>query len=940
MRAGRRVLLASAEPAAARRLAQMLGRVGFASAGIASSGPEAVDLAARGKPDLVLVDVDLPGEYDGVATCGMIQKELDLPVVLVASLASDALLARADAARPHGILVRPLREAQLKATLVVALQRKAESHVRRHTELLDLLSDAVIFRDEGERVVLWNRGAEVCYGFSREEARDKHLHRLLSTRFPRPIADIRAELSATGRFEGELTHRRKDGSPVTVQSRWVVQRDRGGRPTGVLQIEQDVSERKRVEDLLLLDARRLATMEALGRMGDAGVEELAAFALEGGVQLTRSSVGFINGIAPDERSFLPWCWTGKTLDQCRMPEKPEHFPLDSAGWWAEAVRGQRPIMVNDYAGPDPAKRGLPSGHVPLKRFLVVPVLDRDRVVAVAAVANKDEDYDKTDVHQLSLLARSMWEHIKRRRASEDLLAAKHAAEEANRIKGSFLASVSHEIRTPISGILGMTELCLRIARDQEIKDYLRKIRDATESLLIIINDLLDLSRIEAGSLPLVCEPFELVRAVERTLAPVVFQARGKGLVFAIETRPGVPERLLGDPGRLGQILLNLAGNAVKFTERGRIEVLVESGEAADDTVELLFAVRDTGIGIPRNKQADIFESFYQVDGSLTRNHGGTGLGLAISKRLCEMMGGRIWVESEPGCGSTFRFTARLRLAGDVRPARAPEVGAAAEQEGARLSGLRILLAEDNLLSREFIAHTLREQGHEVECVGNGLEAIEALVRRPFDIVLMDAQMPELDGEAATLRIRDGSAGCDPGIPIVALTAHAVKGYRERFLAAGMDEYLTKPVTPEGLARTIRKVLAERAKAAAGTSGGKPPEIAELLDLETLHGRFEREFVQRMLVLFLEQAGAKFAELQSAMASEEFGRVEGLAHSLAGSAGTVRALRAGRLARQLQKAAAAGNIQALRAGFAKVAEAFGLVFAAIRAAGPRGPAAGQ
>jgi PAS domain S-box-containing protein len=928
----RTVLLASAEPAAARRLARTLADLGFRSVGVAREGAEAVDLAARDRPDVALVDADLPGEPDGIAACAIIQRELELPVVLVAPAGRADLLGRVETAGSCCVLVRPLRKAQLKATLGVALRRKAEADVRRHEELLDLLSEAVIFRDMDGRVTFWSRGAETVYGFGREEALGRNLHKLLATRFPKRLSDIRGELAATGRFTGELAHRRKDGERVTVESRWAVRRNRDGTPAGVLQVEQDVSARKRAEQLAVLDARRLSTMEALGRMADSGVERMAAFALEGAVQLTRSTVGFINGIAEDGKSFVALCRAGSSLGRCAVEGDPSHFPLENAGWWAEAVRTRGPVLVNDYVCPDPAKRGLPPGHIPLRRFLAVPVLDEGRVAAVAAVANKPEDYDKTDAHQLSLLARSMWEHVKRGRANEALRAAKQEAEEASRVKSTFLAGVSHELRTPISGILGMTELCLRIARDPAITDYLLKIRDATGSLLAIVNDLLDLSRIEVGALPLSREPFELGPAVERALAPVVFQARSKGLDFSVDIRPGTPQRLWGDPGRLGQILLNLAGNAVKFTERGSIRVTVEPGPGSSKTeAELLFTVRDTGIGIPRDKQADIFERFYQVDASLTRNHGGTGLGLAICKRLCGMMGGDIGVESAPGRGSAFRFTVRLPLSG--APAEAAPAAAAAESGLEDMSGLSILLAEDNLLSREFIAYTLREQGHAVECAANGLEAIEALGAGSFDIVLMDVQMPELDGEAATRRIREGAAGCDPAIPIVALTAHAVKGFRERFLAVGMDEYLTKPVSPEGLARVIGQVLARRRPAAA-------PPLGEVLDLKTLDARYERDFLQRMLALFAGQAEGRLSELKGALAGEDLAQVEGLAHSLAGSAGTVRAMRAGRLARRLQKAAAGGDPAETRAAFAKVASEFGRVLAAIRASLPPEPARGN
>ncbi len=529
------------------------------------------------------------------------------------------------------------------------------------------------------------------------------------------------------------------------------------------------------------------------------------------------------------------------------------------------------------------------------------------------------------------------------------------AEALSAAKSDFLANMTHEVRTPLNGILGMTGLALETELAGDQREYLELVKSSAEALLSLVNDVLDFSKYEAGKLGLDCVEFSLRALVRDVLRPLALRASVSGLAFESVVEEGVPDRFIGDPLRIGQVLRNLAGNAIKFTHEGKISVHVrvesapgsvpeppsegaQSSEAAHSSeavhspgelhsnVTLRFCVSDTGIGIPPEKHRLIFEPFTQADGSTTRRYGGTGLGLSICSGLVELMGGRLWVESQVGQGSAFYLTLRLEAAA---PKETSEAAPASSAGRDRTRKLRILVADDNGVNQRLAARLLEREGHSVTIAGSGQEALELLERNlsepdKYDLILMDVQMPGLDGLQATARIREKERGSPHRVPIVAMTAQAAESDRLRCLESGMDAYVAKPVHVPELMKIIESVVpGGNSMNADSTPLGCTVEaqlrqLDESLALTRVGG--DVELLREVAELFLDDYPSTFEKIKAAVAARNATALEHHAHSLKGSVSTFGASRAFEAALALERQARSGDLSGAQDGLLQLEQA--------------------
>lgn len=486
----------------------------------------------------------------------------------------------------------------------------------------------------------------------------------------------------------------------------------------------------------------------------------------------------------------------------------------------------------------------------------------------------------------------------------ELIKARDEAQRANKFKSRFLASMSHEIRTPLNAVIGLTDLTLLTDLNAEQRDNLETVGLCANQLLSVVNDILDLSKVEARMLKLENDDFSLSDALYSVVRSLSHQAEIKGLIIDLDIDEDAPEVVRGDLGRLKQVLFNLIGNALKFTDEGGVYVQVspEIEDMVSGSHNIKFTVRDTGIGIPEDQQEVIFESFRQADSSTTRKFGGTGLGLAISREIVEMMGGRIGVRSAQGLGSVFSFNVLLSP-GDPNKVDSNNQDIAAHPETIKRK-FHILLVEDNAINVRVAGRLLKKMGHSVRESSNGVKAIETLSQEHFDLVLMDIEMPEMDGFDAARNIRKGGAGtASSEIPIIAMSAHAMSDTRDKSIMAGMNGYITKPVQYADLEKKIMKVMEGRIDAGEDAEPQETVQSEPVLDrekaLEMYHG--DMDLFAELCSMFIEETPDDLAQLTEAVSDNDLHTAERIAHTLKSTCAAICAPRARNIAFEMEKA---------------------------------------
>ncbi|MEF2230629.1 MAG: ATP-binding protein [Pseudodesulfovibrio sp.] len=892
----------------------------------------------RAGADAVVLAPD-PGDETWARAVARIRREYGTPSVVLLPGGGPELHAASDAFDVFA-LDRTAPEDMARCLRHLARQRDLEERLKRHTALFDWVEETAwmgTWRSDGRGRTEWSRGARRIL----EAGGDRLTGDFGSVRGLVHPDDLeifeqanRATFSQGWPLDFEYRVVLADGRVRHLHLHRRVEHGRGGEVVRAFGMIRDVTPEREFEDVLF---RRDAVLQVVGSCAagflreadwEHGVDDWLA-ELGRAMDVTRA---YIFRPRADIEDGLPqgviceWAAPGTPLLKGQPEAKTR--PVSILYKRLLPLMLDRKVVACHTRDLHAEERAFLS-RTGVKSLMLIPIFAGGEWWGLIGLSEHraERDWLPAEIESLTMMADILGSAVLRARMERELRTANRMAQDATRAKSLFLANMSHEIRTPVGGILGMAEMMAALELPADLREHVDMIRDAARSLLTIVNDVLDLSRVEARRLQLVPADFDLRTMLDRTLAPFAAEARQKGIEFALAVDPGVDGSVRGDASRLAQVLRNLVGNALKFTAKGFVRVAVGQRDFAPGRRCLGFTVADSGEGIPPEMQDSIFDTFVQGDSSARKRHQGTGLGLAICRELVAMMGGEIRVESEPGRGSVFAFTVCFADAGRAADP-APDAGGAGPSRR-----LHLLLAEDNPLNQRFLTHFLTWAGHRVTVAGSGVEALEALSRhgRDLDLVLMDIQMPAMDGFETTAAIRAGDGEAfDPAIPIIALTAYAMKGDRERMVEAGMNGYVPKPVEMDVLTRAMARCLDGLDREPA--DGPEPQPTAPAgevdFDMDALASRYRGNvgLLREVLALFRSEAAEKLALFDRGRAADDPAMLREAVHGMANLASHVLALSVVRRARELETQCCKGReggfgeeLARLRADFVRLAD---------------------
>jgi len=854
-------------------------------------------------PDLILLDYMMP-ELNGlefIERFRALPKNEFIPIIMVSAALEREIRLKALQLTANDFLNKPLdsvefsarvknmlalRKSQLR--LAAASDEKLSNREKQYRAVIEATKDGFLVFDMQGKILEANASYSRLSGYSQAALLSMNIAELNANMTPTEAAEKIQKIVTQGHARYETVHKTCDGKiwPAEVSVSFIP-----GTEERCFSFIHDISRRKQDEEQL----RKLSQ----------AVEQSPNSCI---ISDTRGIVEYVNAAFTHITGYAAHEVVGRKVGFLKSGETPAETYIEL---WKKLGNGE--VWQGEFI--NKRKNG--------ERFndlsIISPIRQEDGEITHYVSIQKDITEKKLIEEEVDLYRRDL-ENLVLQRTSE-YLEAKSQAEAASRAKTDFLANMSHEIRTPMNAIIGFNALCLRTDVNEKQKDYLTKIGSAAQSLLHIINDILDLSKIESGLFTLESIPLNISQTLNDISNLVSALATDKGLTIELDIAPEIPaEGILGDALRLQQVLLNLCSNAIKFTQHGTIYMRCQVESRARETLVVRFSVQDSGIGISPQQIPMLFHAFTQADASTTRRFGGSGLGLSICKGLVEKMGGRIWVESEPGQGSNFIFTVQFAL-GEHQPQEADNqlTFAQLEQQMRRLRGAKVLVVEDNAFNQQVARDLLVEYGLQVDVAENGLVAIEKIERQNYDVVLMDIQMPVMDGYTATRLIRQ-NPHCQT-LPIIALTASVLRSEKDICLQAGMNDRLAKPIVPEHLFSALLSWV-KYTQPAATEMDSAPQPLATLPSTEKTSARVimpginAEPVIQRMrsnvvayrrlLALFCQQFQNAAEPLQKALSAQDFETARRLAHTVKGSAATVGADDLGDVAGRLEIACKQGS----------------------------------